>query len=80
MGSRFRSFGAPPKELYVDLNTIAFRTVQTAIGERRGKSRQKVEAGKLGGKARARALTPAKRRKIALKANRTRWNGRRGRR
>ena len=60
----------------MDLNTKAHRVVQLATGEgpRRGKLSAKVKAGKKGGLARAKALSERKRRQIALKANRARWN------
>jgi hypothetical protein len=60
----------------MDLNTNAYRVVQVATdeGPRKEKSSVKVRAGKKGGEARAKALSVRKRRQIALKANRARWN------
>lgn len=73
-----------------DFTTIARRVVEQAIGERldgsplpdkdAGKNPHAVALGKLGGakggKARAKALSPAKRKAIARKAAETRWKGR----
>ena len=70
-----------------DFATVARRVVEQAIGERldgtslekpdKGKNPHAVALGKLGGKkggkARARALTPAQRKAIARKAAKTRW-------
>jgi hypothetical protein len=58
----------------MDLNTNACRIVAIAIGEKRPKSAAKVKAGKIGGDARARKLSKAQRKKIAVKANRARWD------
>jgi hypothetical protein len=60
----------------MDLNTNAFRVVHTSTGEITRKSEQKSKAGKLGALARAKSLPKAKRRKIALQANRARWANR----
>jgi len=71
-----------------DFTTIARRVVEQAIGEKldgsplpdpnEGKNPAAVALGKLGGAkggaARAKALTPAKRRAIARKAAVSRWN------
>jgi len=59
----------------VDVNTAAYRVAQISTGEITPKSAQKSRAGKLGALARKKALSKAKRRKIALNANRARWNG-----
>jgi hypothetical protein len=70
-----------------DFTTIARRVVEQAIGERldgsplpdpnEGKNPHAVALGKLGGakggKARAKALTPAQRKAIARKAAKSRW-------
>ena len=71
-----------------DFATVARRVVEQAIGETlageplpdpsSGKNPAAVALGKLGGakggKARAEKLSPAKRKAIAKKAARTRWN------
>ena len=71
-----------------DFTTIARRVVEEAIGEKldgspledkdKGKNPAAVALGKLGGakggKARAKALTPAKRKAIAMKAATARWS------
>lgn len=61
----------------MDLNTTAHAIVRQATdegdhdeSERRKSARR---AGKLGGKARANALSPERRREIAMKANSKRW-------
>lgn len=73
-----------------DFATVARRVVEQAIGEQldgsplpdpnAGKNRSAMERGKLGGKkggqARAKVLSPAKRKAIAKKAARVRWGGR----
>jgi hypothetical protein len=67
-----------------DINQIAFRVVQQALGEMPKeeavdptKNPAAVTLGRLGGlkggKARADKLTPAKRKEIARKAAETRW-------
>ncbi len=70
-----------------DFTTIARRVVEQAIGEKldgsplddpdKGKNPAAVALGKLGGvkggHARAKALTPARRKAIAKKAAKTRW-------
>jgi hypothetical protein len=58
----------------MDMNTAAYRVVQIATGELPNKSPVKSRAGKLGALARAKSLPKAKRRQIALKANKARWN------
>ena len=84
-----RSSIAKPKRTGTehDFTTVARRVVEQAIGERLdgsplpdpndGKNPHAVALGKLGGakggKARAKALTPEKRKAIARKAARTRW-------
>jgi len=71
-----------------DFTTVARRVVEKAIGEKlngeplddpnAGKNPAAVALGKLGGakggKARAAALSPAKRKAIAKKAAQARWN------
>lgn len=71
-----------------DFTTIARRVVEQAIGEKldgsplddpgKGKNPSAVALGKLGGakggRARAKALSPAKRKAIARKAAAVRWN------
>jgi hypothetical protein len=73
-----------------DFATIARNIVEQAIGEKldgtpledtdKGKNPAAVALGKLGGakggKARAEALSPAKRKAIAKKAAKARWSGR----
>jgi hypothetical protein len=75
-----------------DFATVARRVVEQAIGETMdgrplpnpddGKNPAAVALGKLGGakggKARAEALSPAKRRAIAKKAAAARWSNRKG--
>ncbi len=60
-----------------DLNRIAHRIVQQATDEDREPESAKVKAGreggKKGGKARADALSPERRREIAKKAAEARW-------
>jgi hypothetical protein len=70
-----------------DFTTVARRVVEQAIGERldgsplpdkdAGKNPHAVALGKMGGakggKARAKALTPEKRKAIARKAAKARW-------
>lgn len=74
-----------------DFTTVARRVVEQAIGEKldgtplddpdAGKNPAAVALGKLGGakggKARAKALSPAKRKAIAKKAAAARWKGHR---
>jgi hypothetical protein len=61
----------------MDLNTNAYRIVHISTGDIARKSEQKSKAGKLGALARAKSLPRAKRKKIALRANRARWNNHR---
>ena len=64
-----------------DVNQIAFETLQQAIGAMpKGQADRKAEAAELGrkgglkgGEARAMALSPAKRKRIARKAALSRW-------
>jgi hypothetical protein len=67
-----------------DANQLAYRTLQEAIGEApkteppgAGKLAAAVELGRrgglVGGKARAKALSPAKRKQIAQRAAAARW-------
>lgn len=60
----------------MDINTIAYRVVQQAIGAVPKKSVKRAKAGKLGGIARAKSVSKQKRRQIALNANRKRWEQR----
>jgi hypothetical protein len=62
----------------VDLNVSAFRIVQQLSTENKEDKRSSSAriAGKSGGPARARKLTPARRKEIAMKANEARWNKR----
>jgi hypothetical protein len=69
-----------------DINILARQVVEAAIGESltpedlKGKNPAAVALGRLGGlkggKARAKKLSPAKRREIARRAAKTRWTGR----
>jgi hypothetical protein len=59
----------------VDLNTNAFRIVNTLTTENKNDKRSAAAraGGKVGGRARAMKLTSAERRVIALRANKARW-------
>jgi hypothetical protein len=59
----------------VDLNTNAFRIVKTLTEGKKEDRRVTTarKAGKAGGAARAKSLTIAERRAIALKGSRARW-------
>ncbi len=59
----------------MDLNVSAFRIVQSLTTENKDdkKSSAARAAGKIGGLARARKLTPERRKEIAANANRARW-------
>lgn len=60
----------------MDLNVRAFRVVHTALSEPAVPDQRKEAArkgGLLGGPSRARAISPERRREIALKASQTRW-------
>ena len=61
----------------MDLNVLAFRTVQqateTSPSAKRKRSASR-KGGIVGGRKRAEKLTAEKRREIALNANRARWN------
>ena len=64
----------------MDLNTTAYSVVKRATeesddseSERRRRSTRR--AGHLGGKARAKVLSPERRKEIAVKANQARWSG-----
>jgi hypothetical protein len=63
----------------MDLNTRAFAVVSKATNETPesdgGRREAARKAGRLGGAARAKVLTPQRRREIAVKANQARWNG-----
>ena len=63
----------------MDLNTRAFAVVSRATDETSesdgGRREAARKAGRLGGAARAKVLTPQRRREIAVKANQARWNG-----
>jgi hypothetical protein len=62
----------------MDLNVSAFRIVQqiTTDNKEDKKTSAARVAGKIGGPARARKLTPERRREIAAKANEARWSKR----
>ncbi len=61
----------------VDLNRNAHRIVAALAAEKTGPSKATGRAGGLaGGPARAAALTPTKRKAIAVKANQARWKKR----
>ena len=72
-----------PKKLPADVNKRAHLIAQLATGEAtqpdpyEGKNPAAVELGRLGGlkggKARAKKLSPARRKEIAQKAAKTRW-------
>lgn len=78
MNERSSKRGQGPK----DANQIAFAVVQQALGEapkvEQTKNPAAVTLGRLGGlkggKARAEALSPAKRKAIAKKAAKARWS------
>ncbi len=62
----------------MDLNVKAFRLVQAATGEAPDKKVEQKKAssrkgGIIGGEARARAITPARRAEIARTASEARW-------
>jgi len=61
----------------MDLNVLAFRTVQEATAEPSPNAKRKRSAsskgGIVGGRKRAEKLTAEKRREIALMANKARW-------
>jgi hypothetical protein len=82
MPNRSSNRGQGPK----DFNQIAFEVVQKATGQMPkdeapdpNKDQKAVTLGKLGGlkggKARAKSLSPALRKKIAAKAAQARWKG-----
>jgi len=56
----------------MDANTLAYKIVQQSIGEEPIKKKQPVTAKR--GTARAAALSPERRKAIAKKAARARWN------
>jgi hypothetical protein len=60
----------------MDLNVRAFRTVQAALEGTGASKRQKAasKGGLRGGPSRAKSMSPERRREIAVKANRARWN------
>jgi hypothetical protein len=60
----------------LDLNSNAFRIVRSLTEEKKDIPRTVIAraAGKAGGMARAKSLTPEKRRSIAINANKARWN------
>jgi hypothetical protein len=62
----------------MDLNTNAFRIVATLTGEKTKKPRSVSarDSGRRGGPARAKALSPERRKEIAVKASETRWKSR----
>jgi hypothetical protein len=60
----------------MDLNKTAFRIVAQLTAENKGDKRvsqARTVAGRVGGPARAAALSPERRKAIAVKANRARW-------
>lgn len=60
----------------MDLNVRAFRTVQAALAEQMPVNKRKQSSrkgGLQGGPARAKSITPQRRKEIALKANAARW-------
>jgi len=59
----------------MDLNATAFRIVQHLTTEKKDDKRSSAASagGAVGGPARARKLTPERRREIAIKANKARW-------
>ena len=61
----------------MDLNVHAFRLVHEATdvssAEKHRKRATSKRGGLIGGKARAAALSPEKRKEIAVEANRARW-------
>ena len=59
----------------MDLNTNAFRIVKSLTTEEKETPRVAAarSAGRIGGPARAKRLTPSERRAIAIKASRARW-------
>jgi len=63
-----------------DINLIAARIAERATGEKIEKNPNAVALGRLGGlkggKARAEKLSPKRRREIAKRAAKTRWNNR----
>jgi len=62
----------------VDLNTTAFAIVQKLSGQKQTSPRSSVasRAGLVGGPARAKVLSPERRKEIAANANRARWKDR----
>lgn len=62
-------------EFTVDLNVKAFNIVRLLAGEATPsqKSVRSRKGGKIGGPARAQALSPERRKEIAIKASSTRW-------
>ena len=61
----------------MDVNRNAFRIVHALTDEGKDESPRSISArnsGRVGGPARARALSPARRKEIAEKANRARWH------
>jgi hypothetical protein len=62
--------------LPMDLNVTAFRIVQKLTTENKEDTKRSSAAsvaGRVGGPARARKLSPERQREIALKANQARW-------
>lgn len=59
----------------MDLNVSAFRIVQQLTSETKGNKRSMAgrAGGAVGGPARAKKLTPERRKEIAKKANEARW-------
>jgi len=68
----------PKRSSSDDPNVAAFRAVQKATGQRKPRKNPAAVAlgrlgGKVGGKARAEALSPKQRQEIARKAAQARW-------
>jgi hypothetical protein len=62
-----------------DVIGAAIMVARIATGEiedTKGKAPNRAKGGKIGGNARAKALSPSKRQKIAKKAARSRWESR----
>ena len=62
--------------LEMDLNRNAFRIVESLTGEKKEDPRVSAAriGGRQGGPARAAVLSPERRKEIAVKANRARWD------
>jgi len=66
---------APQIGDFVDINTLAFKTVQLATTETKTDKRRDMarSAGKIGGLSRAKKLSPERRREIATSGSNARW-------